>query len=71
MPLGNHSEVSLGGLSRVRQGSFSGMAAMIGGATQAVRERSPFKSSAAVVGTVASGARDVRTPYEPGRGQSR
>jgi hypothetical protein len=47
------------------------MAAMIGGATQTVRERSPFKTASAVVGTVASGARDVRAPYEPGRGQSR
>ena len=71
MPLGSHSATLLGGLASAPRGTFSGMAAMIGGATQAVRERSPFKAASAVVGTVASGARDVRVPYEPGRGQSR
>lgn len=70
--LGSHSATLLGSqTTRPRGGNFSGMAAMIGGATQTVRERSPFKTASAVVGTVASGARDVRAPYEPGRGQSR
>ena len=69
--LGTHSAHLLGGLATAPRGRFSGLAAIIGGATQTVRERSPFKTASAVVGTVASGARDVRAPYEPGRGQSR
>jgi hypothetical protein len=60
----------LGGRSRAR-GGFSALAQAIGGATQSARERSPFKSASAQVGSAASGARDVRTPNKPGRGESR
>lgn len=61
----------LGLHSAARRGSFSALAQAIGGATQSARERSPFKSAGAQVGSVTSGARDVRTPNNPGRGESR
>lgn len=69
--LGAHSAALLGAHGAARRRGGSPLTSVIGGATQSARERSPFNSPAATVGSAASGARDVRTPNKPGRGESR
>lgn len=69
-PLGAHSATLLGAHGSGRRRGVSPLST-IGGESVLTRERSPFRAASAVVGSVASGQRDVRAPYEPGRGQSR
>lgn len=68
--LGTHTAATLGAHGTARRRGMSPLSA-IGGESVLTRERSPFRAASAVVGSVASGQREVRAPYQPGRGQSR
>lgn len=69
-PLGSHSVSLLGSHGAAKVRGTSALSA-IGGESQPTRERSPFRPASAVVGSVASGQRDVHIPSAPWRHAAR